>query len=285
MSNPFSVIFRRSRRRQWLYPMLALLVTLGVSLGSPQPSPAFSWFDLILQGVQVIKLSNISDNQEVQIGKQINQQLVGSDVQLYRNSAIDRYVSQIGQRLAAASTRPDIPYKFQVVKNNSINAFATMGGFVYVNTGLLKAADNEAELASVLAHEIGHIASRHAVEQMRQRAIESGLASAAGLDRNIAAQIGVDLAIQRPTSRQHEFEADQKGLRTLERADYAPSGMIAFMKKLLRAPSVPTFLSDHPATADRIAALQRAINPQKANVGDGLNNAVYKAKIRSLLGS
>jgi len=75
-----------------------------------------------------------------------------------------------------------------------------MGGFVYVNTGLLKLADNEAELASVIGHEIGHIASRHTVEQMRGTAIAGGVATAAGLDRNTAVQIGVDLALRRPHS-------------------------------------------------------------------------------------
>ncbi|MFB2771184.1 M48 family metalloprotease [Pelatocladus sp. BLCC-F211] len=122
-----------------------------------------------------------------------------------------------------------------------------MGGYVYVTTGLLKAADNEAQLASVIAHEIGHIASRHAIEQMRETAIARGVATAAGLERSTAVQIGVDLALQRPNSREDEFEADRKGLRTLGRAGYAESAMIAFMQKLLQKRSLPTFLSTHPA--------------------------------------
>jgi len=282
MSNPFSFIFRHYRRR-WLYGLMSLVAALGISIGSPQPSVAIPWFDLIIRGVQVVQLSNISNSQEVQLGQQINQQLVGSQVRLYRNSEITRYVNQIGQRLAANSTRPSIPYTFQVVDDNSINAFATMGGFVYVNSGLMRAADNEAQLASVIGHEIGHIASRHAVEQMRQRAISSGVAAAAGLDRNIAVNIGVDLAIARPTSRQDEFEADQSGLTSLLRAGYAPVGMTAFLEKLLRAPSSPSFLSSHPATADRIAAIKRAIDPARANLGSGLDSAAYKAQIQPLL--
>lgn len=281
MSN-LSLISRRSSRR-WFYPLLSLTMTLSVC-GSTLPSQALPWGDLILQGVQVIQLSNVDDKQEVQIGKQINQQLVSSQIRLYRNPEVNRYVNQIGQRLAAASERPNIPYTFQVVDDDSINAFATMGGFVYVNKGLLKAADNEAQLASVLAHEIGHITSRHSLAQMRQRAIAGGVASVAGLDRNVAAQIGVDLAIQRPTSRKDEFQADQKGLKTLGRAGYAQSAMIAFMEKLLKqGGSIPTFLSDHPATRDRIAALKRAIDPQKANVGDGLDSQTYKARMQPLM--
>ncbi|MFB2768096.1 M48 family metallopeptidase [Pelatocladus sp. BLCC-F211] len=247
MSNYFIFL---SFYRRWLYVLVSVVVSLGICVGSPQKSQAISWFDLLFQGVQILQLSNISDKEEVQLGKEINQQLVNSKIQLYSNKNVNRYVNQIGQKLAANSTRSDIPYKFQVVKDESVNAFATMGGYVYVTTGLLKAADNEAQLASVIAHEIGHIASRHAIEQMQQTAIARGVATATGLDRSTAVQIGVDLALRRPHSRQDEFEADRKGLRTLRRAGYAQSAMIAFMQKLLNQPSLPTFLSTHPATSD-----------------------------------
>jgi beta-barrel assembly-enhancing protease len=146
---------------------------------------------------------------------------------------------------------------------------------------LLKAADNEAQLAGVIAHQIGHIASRHSIEQMRETAIARGFATAAGLERSTAVQIGVDLALCRPHSRQDQFEADQTGLRILGRAAYAQSAMIAFMQKLLQQRSLPTFLSTHPATSDRITALRSEINPQTAYRGGGLNNAAYEAKIRS----
>jgi predicted Zn-dependent protease len=283
MLNLFSFLSRRYQRR-WLYPLLSVVIALSLVLGSPQVTQARPWFDLIFRGVQILQLSNISPRQEIQIGQQINQQLVSSEIQLYRNSEINRYVDQIGQRLAQESTRTDIPYKFQVVNDKNINAFATMGGFVYVNTGLLTAADNEAQLASVMAHEIGHIAGRHAIGQMRQQAIAQGVAAAAGLDRNLAVQIGVDLALRRPHSRQDEVEADELGLDTLQQAGYAPVAMVDFMEKLLKkGGSVPTFLSTHPATSDRINALERAIDPARSNVGDGLDTNAYRSKIRALL--
>ena len=273
--------FSRPLRRRWFYPLLSLVVALGISVGSPR-SQAIPLPELILRGVQVIQLSNVSDKQEVQLGKQINQQLLSREFKLYRNSDVNRYVDQIGQRLVPNSARPNIPYTFQVVENDSVNAFATMGGFVYVTTGLMKTADNEAELASVIGHEIGHIASRHAVEQMRETAIASGVASVAGLDRNAVANIGVELALRRPHSRQDEFEADRTGLKTVTGAGYAQSAMISFLEKLKGSGSVPSFLSTHPATGDRIAALKRAIDSQKANVGEGLDTATYKAQIRPL---
>lgn len=268
--------------RRGLYGLLSLVVALFVCVGTPQPSQARSWLDLILRGVQIIQLSNVSDRQEVQIGQGINQQLVSREVRLYRNAAINDYVNQIGQRLAAKSSRPDLPYTFQVVDDRGVNAFATMGGYVYVNTGLMAAADNEAQLASVMSHEIGHIARRHALKQMRQSAIAQGVASAAGLDQNTAVNIGVELALRRPNSRQDELEADRDGLAMMQAAGYAPIGTVQFMKKLLGSGSPPTFLSTHPATGDRIRLLEQAIDPAMAQRGEGLDNAAYRARIRPL---
>ncbi|MDZ7962600.1 MAG: M48 family metalloprotease [Aulosira sp. DedQUE10] len=269
-------------RRRWFYPLISVVVALSVCLTTPLPGRAFDLLPLLFQGAQILQLSNISDRQEVDLGKQMNQELQ-SEVRLYRNSAVTRYVEQIGQRLVANSDRPNLPYTFQVVDDKAINAFATAGGYVYLHTGLLQAADNEAEVASVLAHEIGHIGGKHLVKQMRQRALASGVATAAGLDRNTAVGIGVELALNRPRSRQDEFDADQRGLRTLTRSGYAQSGMVSFMQKLLGKSSTPSFLSTHPATGDRINSLKRSINAQPSNGRYGLDNAAYKANVRALL--
>lgn len=283
MFNLLSFFSRRFQHRR-IYPLVSFLVALGLITNSPQPSQAVPWFDLIRQGVQVIQLSNVSDQEEIQLGKQINEQMVGREFQLYRNKSVNDYVNRVGQRLAKNSTRPNLPYKFQVVESDSVNAFATTGGYVYVTTQLLKTADNEAELASVLGHEIGHITRRHLINQMRETAIAGSVATAAGVDRNQAVQIGVELALRRPHSRQDEYEADQAGLKTLGRAGYAQSAMVSFMEKLLKqGGSTPTFLSTHPATKNRIARLRKEIDSQKGNVGDGLNTTAYQASIRPLL--
>ncbi|MEB3212474.1 MAG: M48 family metallopeptidase [Leptolyngbyaceae bacterium] len=275
--------FARHLRRRWAYSVVSLVVAMGIIVGSASPSPALpSWLELLIRGVQVIQLSTISDRQEVSLGEQINAQLVRQEFTLYNNSQVERYVNQVGQRLVPASTRPDIPYTFQVVQDDQINAFATMGGYVYVTTGLLQAADNEAQMASVLAHEIGHIASRHAIEQMREQAIARGLMSAAGVDESVAVNIGVELAVNRRNSRADEREADQLGLNTLRSAGYAPSAMVAFMEKLLSQGSPPTFLSTHPSVSSRIEDLQAAIDPATANVGDGLDEAAYRSNLQGL---
>ena len=279
--SPFT-FFRRAHRR-WLYGLMSLVMTVSVVVSTPQPGQAFPLIDLIFRGIQVIQLSSMSDSQEVTIGSQINNQLVRQQIRLHNNSSITNYVDRIGQGLVPYSDRPDIPYVFQVVEDNQINAFATMGGYVYVTTGLMRTADNEAQLASVISHEIGHIAARHAVKQMRERAIAGGVLTAAGLDRSQAVNIGVELAISRPNSRQDELEADDKGLANLSRAGYAPGAMVAFMEKLLRQGGVPTVLSTHPATSTRIDRLNSIIDPATANVGAGLDEATYRSQISALL--
>ncbi|PSO53894.1 MAG: peptidase [Cyanobacteria bacterium QH_6_48_35] len=280
MLERFSSFSQRSRRHL-LYGLLSATTALSVWAGTPQPSYAISWVELLLQGARVYQLSNMSDEQEVKLGKQINQQ-ISDQVQLYRGQEVNQYVSRIGQQLVRYSDRTDIPYKFQVVEDSSVNAFATMGGYVYVTTGLIKAADNQAQLASVIAHEIGHISSRHSVEQMRQSAIAQGVLSAAGVNQSAAVQIGVDLALQRPNSREDEYEADVRGLRMMRKAGYAPSAMVNFFDELKQqGGSPPTFLSDHPAVSDRVEALKQRIDSPSG--GGGLNAQAYKQQIRPLL--
>lgn len=268
----------------FVYGFMALILSVSISLLNVQPSFGVSWLDLIIRGVQVVQISNISKTQEVELGTSINQELIKSgQAKIYRNQSINDYINQIGQRLAKTSQRPDIPYTFQIVDDNGINAFATMGGYVYVNKGLIAAADNEAELASVIGHEIGHIAARHGIKHMRDSAVAQGLLSAAGLDRSDAVQIGVELAVSRPNGRSDELEADRFGLNNMTKANYAPAGILGFMQKLLQTGgSTPSFLSTHPATSERIKILQGQINAQTANVGDGLDSRAYRSRISSL---
>lgn len=286
MLNSLLLLARRSGRR-WLYAFLSITVALGLIVGSSHPTQAISIRDLIRGGIQVIQgvqIGNMSNEQEVDFGRQIDRRLRSREIRLYRDPEINAYIDQIGQRLAANSERPNIPYTFQIVNDKSINAFATAGGFVYVNTGLIAEADNEAQLASVIAHEIGHIAHRHVLKSIQKAALEQGLASAAGLDRNTAIGLGVQLGLRLPRSREYEYQADESGLKTLTKAGYAPIGMTGFLEKLLnKRGSVPTFLSTHPNTKDRIEAINRMIEPTTANQGDGLDSAAYKAKIQKLL--
>ncbi|MDJ0661078.1 MAG: M48 family metallopeptidase [Crocosphaera sp.] len=276
---------KRSYRRSLIYGLLVVFISSSIIISSPKPSYGRPWLNWLLQGVQVIQLSTLSDSQEVKYGRQINDELIRSgQFRLSRNQALIQKIDRIGQRLAQNSRRPNLPFTFQVVQDNSINAFATMGGFVYVNTGLIAAAENEAELASVIGHEIAHITERHAINQMRNVAISQGLMSATGLSESNIVNIGVQLAVNLPHSREAELEADQVGLLNLRQAGYAPIGMITFMKKLTqKGGSPPAFLSTHPATSQRVEALKQAVNPDIAYQGDGLDTQAYQQEFRALL--
>lgn len=285
MSKRFLRFLLRHRltRPQWVLPLLSLIVASSIwAISYALPADA-SLFDLLFQGVQAIQLSNLSDQQEIALGSKINQQILSSDFKLLDDPAIARYVDRVGQGLVPYSKRPNIPYHFQVVQDKQVNAFATTGGYVYVTTGLLATAANEAQLAGVIGHEMGHIGARHLLAQMRKQAIESGIASAAGLDRSTAVNLGVQLALNLPGSRRQEFEADHLGLFTITQAGYDPKALPAFMKNLVNSGSVPAFLSNHPATPDRIRTLNQLIDQNNLTGSGGLDNAAYQATVRSRL--
>jgi beta-barrel assembly-enhancing protease len=267
-------------RHRWFHILLASVVAITIALGQPTLSHAFRLGDLIGPVFQSIQLGNLSDQQEMEFGKQINSDIV-RQVKISTNTEVIRYVNEIGQRLAAQSDRPRITYTFQVVDDDGINAFATMGGWVYVNKGLLKAADNEAQLASVMGHEIGHITGKHAIRQMRTDLTRQGIMNAAGLKSAIA-KIGVELALRRPRSRRDEYDADRRGLVNLGNAGYAQSEAVAFMQKLVKGGSPPTILNTHPNASDRVTEMQKQIRSQPSAANGGLDGTTYKNRLQAM---
>uniref|UniRef100_B8HYI3 Peptidase M48 Ste24p n=1 Tax=Cyanothece sp. (strain PCC 7425 / ATCC 29141) TaxID=395961 RepID=B8HYI3_CYAP4 len=280
----------RSRRAGYRCFCLLLAIVTAFSAWFSHPVLAQGVLQrMLMQGVEVIQLSTLSPAHEMRMGQQIQAQMLRQGMRLYPDPALNRYISRIGQRLVAVSDRPRLTHRFQVIRDPKVNAFATMGGFVYVTTGLLLAADNEAQLASVLAHEIGHVDGRHLIGQMRQVAIARGLITAVGLEDNTAVNLGAELVLRRPRSRQDEFDADQRGVRLLSRAGYAESAMPMFLSKLMTARTLPAFFSTHPAVADRVTALEQLIEQDgqdcttTAETTCGLNDAAYQEYMRRLL--
>ena len=251
----------RFHHRHWRRVMsffLGLATALGLEFAISTPASSLSWVQLLLQGGQYLQLSNVSSSQQVQLGQQINQQFQ-QQYKFDSEPRLNDYVNRVGEHVAHISDCSQFPFHFSIVEDRQLNAFATTGGFVYVTSGLMKAVDNEAELAGVLGHEIGHICNNDLIHQMRQAALQQGLASAVGVDQNTLVNLGTQLAVNLPHSRQVEFNADAKGQKYLERAGYSPYGLVDFLKKLLQQPSPPTFLSDHPGAKERIAVLQKKI--------------------------
>ncbi len=276
--------------RRWLNRMASFVAIALFSCAAVTSAQAIPLEDLLFRGIQAAQLSNLSDRQETQIGAQMHQNLLSQGVTLSSDAALNRYVNTIGQRLIPFNRRANLPYNFYIVQDKNVNAFATMGGYVYVTTGLLRTADNEAQVASVMGHEMGHIERKHLLQQIRQTMLAQGFASALlGQNRSQLASIGVDLLVRRPLSREDEYQADQVGLRMIRDASYATSAMPAFMRKLLQSSGgTSTILSTHPAVPDRLKALDRAIRSGPTNRCDtdshlpvcGLDEVEYQSTVK-----
>jgi predicted Zn-dependent protease len=212
----------------------------------------------------------MSPQQEVQVGAEEHAKVMQAIGDRNVSQDVKDMVGRIGARVAANTERPDVQYKFFVLDSPMINAFALPGGYVYVTRGLLAMANSEAEIAAVLAHEVGHITGRHSAERYSRGMVASLGAAviAAALDTPTATQaasLSSNLYIQ-SYSRGQESEADQLGIRYLQRAGYDPAAMAAFLRNLQRSEQLesaltgktqgPSYFSSHPATADRVAQAQ-----------------------------
>ncbi|MBE9113831.1 M48 family metalloprotease [Nodosilinea sp. LEGE 07298] len=229
-----------------------------------------------------IQVSTISDQEEVELGRQINQMVLSQQYQLYNNRQVQQYVDRVGQRLVAASDSRDIPFTFQVVASDEVNAFATPGGFVYVTTGLLQEADNEAQLASVLAHEIAHINERHSVQALRRAVLAQGIAETAGVEMNALAQVGYQVAFELPRSRDYEYAADAAGLQILQAAGYPPQAFVNFLEQLMDSSAQPEFLRTHPTGDSRIRELQSQYSSSANAPRQGTSTNAYQEAISPL---
>jgi predicted Zn-dependent protease len=206
----------------------------------------------------------VSTQQEVQIGAEYSAQ-INRQMPMLNDQATINYVNQIGQQLAAIADPRGIRYHFYVVNSDVVNAFALPGGYVYINRGLIERADNLSEFAGVLAHEIGHVAERHSIEQLqRAQNANLGLSVLYGvlLGRNPSGveQAGIQVgggAVFAGYGRDAEREADAVGVAYMVRAGYNPNGMATFFEELLsmqqRQPSrVEQWFSTHPTTQERV---------------------------------
>lgn len=209
------------------------------------------------QGEQSLVL--FSPEQEVQMGQQLSQQ-VDQEFEVLDDRAVQQYVDGLGQHLAQYSGRDEIDFKFEVLDDPMVNAFAAPGGWIYVTTGLMRLAETEAELAGVLAHEIGHISGRHTVRQLQTAygldILNQLLLGDAGTVAQLASQIGGSLYMLEH-SRDAELESDEFAIKYMLAAGYDPRALATFFGRLLEAkeeePSgLLTWFQTHPTTEKRI---------------------------------
>lgn len=221
---------------------------------------------------------------------------------LLSDPVVNRYVDAIGQKIVAAAGPQPFHYHFGVVNSKEINAFAGWGGNVYVNTGLILKARNVSELAGVLGHEIGHVVKRHVaanygrlqgINIARQAGVlAAGLAlgQVGAVSANVVGSLS-GLALVNSFGREAEREADDFAVQVLPKAGYDPEGTVSFFQTLLSEgdAGATSFLSNHPATQERIARARAAVAalPHRDNlrVNDDGRLEIIQRRIRLLTGA
>ncbi len=231
---------------------------------------------------------------EKQVGAAEHPKLVAAFGGLYDDPALQRYVESLGRLVQSVSEEPAPPYSFVILDSPVVNAFALPGGYIHLSRGLLALANDEAELAGVIAHEIAHVTARHAAERyshatlarlgsaLLERAAEGPAAERLG-------RLAADLYVQ-GYSREQELEADQLAVRYLARAGFDATAMASFLDAMGNAdalerriagrdgaPPLASLFSSHPRTADRVYAAARA-----AGTGGARDRAVYLRQIDCL---
>ena len=224
----------------------------------------------------------MSESQEIALGRENHEQIL-QQMGVYDDPEVQAYVDRLGQELAALSERPDLPWTFTVLDDPVVNAFALPGGFIYVTRGILTHLDNEAELVSVLGHEIGHVTGRHGVERLSKAQL-AGIGLVVGMIASPELQRFGDLAQQGlgllflKYSRDDEREADELGLRYTLRGGWDARempGVFSVLKAVGEAGGsdrLPSWLSTHPdpdlrteRIGARLAEMDRDFSGSKVN--------------------
>lgn len=207
--------------------------------------------------------------QDVQLGQEAKAQ-VDKTKPIVHDARIDNYIAGLGKKLAASPHAGTFPFSFQVISDSSINAFALPGGPVFINTATITAAQNEAQLAGVMAHEMSHVALRHGThEASKGKAVEliAGLAGATTGQSMLGAlaRAGITLganSVLLHYSRDAESQADYNGAEIMSDAGYDPVQMARFFQLLETKSSegrLAQFLSDHPTPGNRVKAVQEEV--------------------------
>ena len=224
----------------------------------------------VLVSISVAAGCSVSPEQERQIGASEAAQ-IDSEMPLIRDTAIDRFVSELGKSMASRTTRADLDWHFSVVNSPEVNAFALPGGFIYVNRGAIEQADSLDELAGIMGHEIGHVVRRHSATQIEQTERDQVgvllLCTLTHACRTIGGRMAIRIHEDAKTahySQKDEAQADSEGVVNTMHAGIDPEGLPAFFQKLLdRRKQEPTalesFFSTHPTDQSRVAATRQQI--------------------------
>jgi len=238
----------------------ALAALALLTAGAATPSAAQGVLDRLRQAANIARtLLPISTDKEIEIGRGIAATIAGR-FPVSSDAALTRYVNLVGLTVASQSPRPDITYRFAVLETPTVNAYAAPGGYVFITRGALGLIQSEAELAGVLAHEVGHVNRRHVIEQIRKsdtmREVRNQLdLRGSTLDKVVGT--GSD-ALFTGLSRGDELEADSLGIEYASAAGYDPDGLASFIAHLdthAGEGPVSEFFATHPKPDERVERL------------------------------
>lgn len=239
--------------------------------------------------VPAFNLKKPSQQEEIQLGREITGNLLGA-APLVKDEALQQYVNKVGRWVASQSERPALPWHFGVIDSNDINAFAAPGGYVVITKGLYRKLGSEADLAGVLAHEIGHVIKKHQLKLIQKQQLlsfgASVLGESVGKDSNTVQKLigsGAEICA-RSLDKDAEFEADRIGVVLAGRAGYDPYGLPAVLEEIGHTSkdegSVALLFKTHPHPDDRLAKLGEAIGSRfdKVTNGKTLEDRLYKLR-------
>jgi predicted Zn-dependent protease len=229
----------------------------------------------------------ISTDKEIEIGRGIASTVAGR-FPISQDSALTEYVNLVGLTVAGEMPRPDIAYRFAVLQTPAVNAFAAPGGYIFITRGALELIQNEAELAGVLAHEVGHVNRRHVIEQIRKADLMREVRDQAGitgerLDRVVGQGSNV---LFTGLSRDDELQADSLGIELAASAGYDPAGLAAFVSRLetRREGAARELFATHPPSAARLARLAAVAQRSRLSGGVALEERYRAALSGSAVG-
>jgi beta-barrel assembly-enhancing protease len=234
-----------------------------------------------------------SPQQDVDLGQQVSRE-AERELPILNDSRINSYLGSLGRRLASHAPGERYPYQFRAVNDSSINAFALPGGFLYVNRGTIEAADNEAELAGVIGHEIGHVALRHGTNQASKAYLaQAPLAVLGGVVGSnsigaLMAQLGTGFAMNSVLlkySRDAERQADIMGAQIVFDSNYDPQYLSEFFRKLQSKGGGSDFFSSHPNPQNRSQIIHTEVSKLGAHRGAFVNDTSEFHEIQQILKS
>ncbi len=260
-------------RRAYFYSFLSILVILSVLGTTVRPG------------------QSMTSEEEKKLGRKVLEEITKHE-DLVRDLSLQGFINRVGKSLLSHIGPTPFDYDFYVIRSRDPNAFAIPGGHIFITTGLLGLAENEAEVAGVLSHEISHVKGRH-IDQMIERSKRFNLAALAAVIAGAiagrggvasqaaatAAMAGAEAMMLKYT-RENESDADQNGLYLMIKAGYNPNALVSFLKKMERyslgSPKVPQYLMTHPALDSRISLLENLLTLESKSLPSFRDTGDYK---------